>query len=137
MERELRDDERQLADDMMARARAAMAQIEGWSQEKLDRLAQLPKLGTRIIVCVDDQDNVAELAQAVARHDTQPEHRLHKQRGVQATTVTSGAHDGGKPVIRCQILREIDVQSNINPIPHSDVAGLNLLKAAGRFGGAW
>lgn len=40
MERELRDDERQLADDMMARARAAMAEIEGWSQEKLDRLAQ-------------------------------------------------------------------------------------------------
>lgn len=40
MERELRDDERQLADDMMARARAAMAEIEGWSQQKLDRLAQ-------------------------------------------------------------------------------------------------
>ena len=40
MERELRDDERQLADDMMARARAAMDEIEGWSQEKLDRLAQ-------------------------------------------------------------------------------------------------
>lgn len=40
MERELRDDERQLADDMMARARAAMDEIEDWSQEKLDRLAQ-------------------------------------------------------------------------------------------------
>ncbi len=40
MSRELRDDERELADGMIARARAAMAQIENWSQEGLDRLAQ-------------------------------------------------------------------------------------------------
>ena len=31
---------------------------------KIDRLAQLPKLGSRIIVCVDDLDNVAELSAA-------------------------------------------------------------------------
>lgn len=40
MARELRDDERQLADELMERARAAMAEIEDWSQENLDRLAQ-------------------------------------------------------------------------------------------------
>ena len=40
MARELRDDERQLADEMLVRARAAMAEIEDWSQADLDRLAQ-------------------------------------------------------------------------------------------------
>ncbi|OUS33861.1 alanine racemase [Rhodobacterales bacterium 56_14_T64] len=37
---------------------------------KLDRLAQLPKLGSRIIVCVDDLDNVADLSDAVQKHGT-------------------------------------------------------------------
>ena len=35
---------------------------------KIDRLAQLPKLGSRIIVCVDDIDNVAELSAAAQKH---------------------------------------------------------------------
>ncbi|WP_150523817.1 3-hydroxy-D-aspartate aldolase BhcC [Roseibium sediminis] len=37
---------------------------------KIDRLAQLPKLGSRIIVCVDDIDNVAELSAAAQKHGT-------------------------------------------------------------------
>lgn len=37
---------------------------------KLDRLAQLPKLGSRIIVCVDELDNVAELSAAAHKHGT-------------------------------------------------------------------
>jgi len=40
MARELTDDERALVTDMMARARAAMAQIEDWPQADLARLAQ-------------------------------------------------------------------------------------------------
>jgi 3-hydroxy-D-aspartate aldolase len=40
---------------------------------KIDRLARLPKLGARTIVCVDDIENVAELAAAVNKHDTQIE----------------------------------------------------------------
>ena len=40
MARELREDERQLVEEMVARGRAAMAEIEGWSQSSLDRLAQ-------------------------------------------------------------------------------------------------
>ncbi|NVK59035.1 MAG: DSD1 family PLP-dependent enzyme [Rhodobacteraceae bacterium] len=39
--------------------------------QKIDRLAQLPKLGGRIIVCVDDVDNVAELSEAAVRHGTE------------------------------------------------------------------
>ena len=40
---------------------------------KIDRLAQLPKLGARTIVCVDDIDNVAELSGAVQKHGTEIE----------------------------------------------------------------
>ncbi len=40
---------------------------------KIDRLARLPKLGARTIVCVDELANVAELAAAVKKHDTQIE----------------------------------------------------------------
>jgi len=40
MGRELTDHDRQLAADMLERARAAMAEIEDWSQDRLDRLAQ-------------------------------------------------------------------------------------------------
>ena len=40
MARELTENERVLAADMLTRARAAMAEIEDWSQERLDRLSQ-------------------------------------------------------------------------------------------------
>ena len=40
MAKELTDDDKALAADMLARARAAMAEIEDWRQEDLDRLAQ-------------------------------------------------------------------------------------------------
>ncbi|RFU11771.1 DSD1 family PLP-dependent enzyme [Rhodobacteraceae bacterium W635] len=40
---------------------------------KIDRLAGLPKLGARTIVCVDDIDNVADLSAAAARHGTEIE----------------------------------------------------------------
>jgi 3-hydroxy-D-aspartate aldolase len=40
---------------------------------KIDRLARLPKLGARTIVCVDDVENVADLSAAAVRHGTQLE----------------------------------------------------------------
>ena len=40
---------------------------------KIDRLARLPKLGARILCCVDDIANVADLAAAVKRHGTKLE----------------------------------------------------------------
>lgn len=40
---------------------------------KIDRLARLPKLGARTIVCVDDIDNVAELSKAAVKHGTELE----------------------------------------------------------------
>lgn len=40
---------------------------------KIDRLARLPKLGARTIVCVDDLANVADLSAAAVRHGTEIE----------------------------------------------------------------
>ncbi|WP_170429677.1 aldehyde dehydrogenase family protein [Ruegeria arenilitoris] len=40
MGKELTENERQIAADMLARARAAMAEIEDWDQDRLDRLSQ-------------------------------------------------------------------------------------------------
>ncbi len=40
---------------------------------KIDRLARMPKLGARILVCVDDPENVADLAAAVQKHGTELE----------------------------------------------------------------
>ena len=40
---------------------------------KIDRLARLPKLGARTIVCVDDADNVADLSEVAQRHGTEIE----------------------------------------------------------------
>lgn len=40
---------------------------------KIDRLAQLPNTGARIIVCVDDVSNVPELSAAAQRHNTKLE----------------------------------------------------------------
>ncbi|MEM8853965.1 MAG: alanine racemase, partial [Pseudomonadota bacterium] len=38
--------------------------------QKIDRLARIPKLGARTIVCVDDIDNVKDLSEAAERHGT-------------------------------------------------------------------
>ena len=40
---------------------------------KIDRLARIPKLGARTIVCVDEVANVADLSAAAMRHGTQIE----------------------------------------------------------------
>jgi len=40
---------------------------------KIDRLARLPKLGARTLVCVDDISNVADLSAAAVKHGTQIE----------------------------------------------------------------
>ena len=40
---------------------------------KIDRLARMPKLGARVLVCVDDPENVAALSAAALRHGTELE----------------------------------------------------------------
>ena len=40
---------------------------------KIDRLARMPKLGARVLVCVDDPENVKALSAAAVKHGTQIE----------------------------------------------------------------
>jgi 3-hydroxy-D-aspartate aldolase len=40
---------------------------------KIDRLARMPKLGARVLVCVDDPENVADLSAAALKHGTELE----------------------------------------------------------------
>jgi 3-hydroxy-D-aspartate aldolase len=40
---------------------------------KIDRLAGMPKLGTRVLCCVDDPENVANLSAPAVKHGTQIE----------------------------------------------------------------
>ncbi len=47
-----------------------MFQTQVRDPAKIDRLARMPKLGSRILVCVDDPENVADLAAAAQKHGT-------------------------------------------------------------------
>lgn len=57
---------------------------------KIDRLARLPHLGTRTIVCVDDIGNVAELSEAACRHGTRIECLVEIDCGAGRCGVVSG-----------------------------------------------
>ena len=56
---------------------------------KIDRLARMPKLGARILVCVDDPENVADLSAAAQKHGTQLECLVEIDCGAGRCGVTS------------------------------------------------
>lgn len=56
---------------------------------KIDRLARLPKLGARTLVCVDDLANVADLSAAAVRHGTEIECLVEIDCGAGRCGVTS------------------------------------------------
>ena len=56
---------------------------------KIDRLARLARLGARVMVCVDDIDNVAELSAAAERHGTTVECLVELECGAGRCGVTS------------------------------------------------
>lgn len=57
---------------------------------KIDRLARLPELGARIICCVDDIDNVAELSAAAVKHGTEIEVLVEIECGAERCGVAPG-----------------------------------------------
>ena len=73
---------------------------------KIDRLAQLPKTGARIIVCVDDPANVQELQEAAAKHGTSLECLVEIDCGAGRCGVTSS-----QDVVN--IARAIDASENL------------------------
>ncbi|WP_377507890.1 3-hydroxy-D-aspartate aldolase BhcC [Octadecabacter sp. R77987] len=56
---------------------------------KIDRLARMPKLGARVLVCVDDPTNVADLSAAAVKHGTQIEALVEIDCGAGRCGVTS------------------------------------------------
>jgi 3-hydroxy-D-aspartate aldolase len=73
---------------------------------KIDRLARIPKLGARTIVCCDDIDNVAELSAAAVTHGTQLEVLVEIDCGAGRCGVAAG-----QPVV--DIAKAIDAAENL------------------------
>ncbi len=73
---------------------------------KIDRLARIPKLGARTIVCCDDIDNIAELSAAAVKHGTQLEVLVEIDCGAGRCGVQAG-----QPVV--DIAKAIDAAENL------------------------
>ncbi len=89
---------------------------------KIDRLARLPKLGARIIVCVDDPANVADLANAARKHGTTIECFVEIDVGAGRCGVSSSAAvvDLAKAIAGAQGLRFAGIQAYQGAMQHLD-----------------
>ncbi|KGJ90933.1 3-hydroxy-D-aspartate aldolase BhcC [Colwellia psychrerythraea] len=74
--------------------------------KKIERLAKMPKLGARVIVCVDDLENVADLSAAAVKEGTQLECLVEIDCGAGRCGVQSG-----QPVV--DIAKAIDAAQNL------------------------
>jgi 3-hydroxy-D-aspartate aldolase len=84
---------------------------------KIDRLARLPKLGARTIVCVDDIANVADLSAAAQKHGTTIECLVEIDCGAGRCGVAAG-----RPVV--------DLAKAIEAAPGLKFAGLQAYQGA-------
>jgi len=89
---------------------------------KIDRLARLPKLGARTIVCVDDIDNVADLSAAAVKHGTEIEVFVEIDCGAGRCGVTSTEAVVGiaEAVDAAQNLRFTGIQAYQGAMQHLD-----------------
>lgn len=89
---------------------------------KIDRLASLPKLGSRIIVCVDDLDNVADLSGAAVDHGTQLEIFIEIDCGAGrcGVTTTPAVIEIAKAVQAAENLKFAGIQAYQGAMQHLD-----------------
>ncbi|WP_282151730.1 3-hydroxy-D-aspartate aldolase BhcC [Ruegeria atlantica] len=89
---------------------------------KIDRLAQLPKLGARTIVCVDDIDNVADLSKAAVDHGTELEVFVEIDCGAGrcGVTTTQAVVDIAKAVNEAPNLKFTGIQAYQGAMQHLD-----------------
>ena len=89
---------------------------------KIDRLAQLPTLGSRIIVCVDDLANVAELSAAAQKHGTQLEVFIEIDCGAGrcGVTTTEAVVEIAKAVVAAEGLKFTGIQAYQGAMQHMD-----------------
>ncbi|MEL6734622.1 MAG: 3-hydroxy-D-aspartate aldolase BhcC [Pseudomonadota bacterium] len=87
---------------------------------KINRLAQVPKLGVRTLVCVDDLDNVGELSKAAAAHETQIECIVEIDCGAGRCGVTSpgAAADIALAIDRAEGLKFAGLQAYQGAMQH-------------------
>ncbi len=89
---------------------------------KIDRLARLPKLGARTIVCVDDVDNVADLSSAAEKHGTELEVFVEIDCGAGrcGVTTTPAVIEIAKAVEAAQNLKFTGIQAYQGAMQHLD-----------------
>ena len=89
---------------------------------KIDRLARLPKLGARTIVCVDDLDNVADLSAAAQKHGTELEVFVEIDCGAGrcGVTTTEAVVEIAKAVNAAENLKFTGIQAYQGAMQHMD-----------------
>ena len=87
---------------------------------KLDRLARLPLLGARILVCVDDPAGIDDLAAAVQRHGTRVEVLVEMEAGADRCGVAAGQPvvDLARRVASAPGLKFAGIQAYCGPAQH-------------------
>ena len=90
---------------------------------KIDRLARLPKLGARTIVCVDDLANVEDLSAAATRHGTRIECLVEIDCGAGRCGVTSTAKvvEIAKALAKAPGLKFVGIQAYQGAMQHLDL----------------
>ncbi len=90
---------------------------------KIDRLARLPKLAARVIVCVDDPANVADLSAAVVKHGTNLDCFIEIDCGAGrcGVTTTKAVVDIAKAIDAAPGLRFTGIQAYQGAMQHLDV----------------
>lgn len=89
---------------------------------KLDRLARLPNFGARVLVCVDDLANVAELSDAASRHGTEIECLIEIDCGAGRCGVSSSGEvvEIAKAIEAAKGLRFTGIQAYQGAMQHLD-----------------
>lgn len=89
---------------------------------KIDRLARLPKFGSRTIVCVDDVANVADLSAAAMQHGTELEVFIEIDCGAGrcGVTTTEAVVEIAKAVEAAENLKFTGIQAYQGAMQHMD-----------------
>ena len=90
---------------------------------KIDRLARLPKLGARTIVCVDDIANVDDLSNAAKKHGTEIECLVEIDCGAGrcGVTTTNDVVNIAKAIDAAESLRFSGIQAYQGAMQHLDI----------------
>ncbi|WP_372572063.1 3-hydroxy-D-aspartate aldolase BhcC [Ruegeria jejuensis] len=89
---------------------------------KIDRLARMPKLGARVLCCVDDPENVAALSAAAVKHGTQIEALVEIDCGAGrcGVTTTQQVVDIAKLLDAAEGLKSAGIQAYQGAMQHMD-----------------